>query len=519
MRAFALGAVSALALMLAHPCDTRAQHPAEPPTLRWGADQEGGGPFVYQDEQDPSRVRGFEVDIAAELNKELGRKTEFVQGTWDMLPAMLGRGDIDLVLNGYEYTPERAQQYLASIPYFIYEMGLVVRKNDPFIQNWDDLRKPARGGRRRAIAVLAATGVDEYVTKHFGDTCDILRFDGCTEALHQVESGQVDATAQDLPILDFYITKQQQYAGCKVVGDPVWGGYYVAYARPDDRQLIEGFNNAIRRMDDSGRLREIYEKYNMWNETQLKLPEKWENWDSSLQTATMSKWQVLSLRIIPLIKASGVTVALSVLSMPLAIAIGLIVALIRAWDTPTLGGSARHASPVTSLLRSPSGLYVEIVRGTPLAFQLFVVYFVLPEFGVNIGPFWSGVIGLAINYSAYESEIFRLGLQAIPRGQMEAALSLGMSRGLAVRRIILPQAVRIVIPATANDFIALFKDTAVCSVIAVEELSKQYQMGAKSTGLFIEIAVMASILYLAMSYPLSLLSRWLERRLKRDPLI
>ena len=124
------------------------------------------------------------------------------------------------------------------------------------------------------------------------------------------------------------------------------------------------------------------------------------------------------------------------------------------------------------------------------------------------------MLALAVNYSAYEAEIFRLGLQAIPRGQMEAALSLGMSRFLAVRRIILPQAVRLVIPATANDFIALFKDTAVCSVIAVEELSKQYSMGAKSTGLFLEMAALTSVLYLLMSYPLSLLSRWLERRLK-----
>src|SRR5690348_4568996 len=99
---------------------------------------------------------------------------------------------------------------------------------------------------------------------------------------------------------------------------------------------------------------------------------------------------------------------------------------------------------------------------------------------------------------------------------MEAALALGMPRWLAVRRVILPQAVRIVIPATANDFIALFKDTAVCSVIAVEELSKQYSMGAKSTGLFLEMAIMASLLYLLMSYPLSLLAGWLERTLKRE---
>ncbi len=158
-------------------------------------------------------------------------------------------------------------------------------------------------------------------------------------------------------------------------------------------------------------------------------------------------------------------------------------------------------------------LYVEIVRGTPLAFQLFVVYFVLPEFGVTISAFWSGVLALAVNYSAYEAEIMRLGVQSIPVGQMEAALSLGMSRALAVRRIILPQAVRTVIPATANDFIALYKDTAVCSVIAVEELSKQYSVAAKSTGLFLHMAIVASVLYLAMSWPLSLLASWLERRL------
>lgn len=133
-----------------------------------------------------------------------------------------------------------------------------------------------------------------------------------------------------------------------------------------------------------------------------------------------------------------------------------------------------------------------MVRGTPLAFQLFVVYFVLPEIGLTVSGFWSGVIVLAVNYSAYEAEIFRLGLQAIPHGQMEAALSLGMSRPLALRRILLPQAVRIVIPASANDFIALFKDTADCSVIAVEELSKQYSMGAKSTGPLLEMALRAN---------------------------
>ena len=209
------------------------------------------------------------------------------------------------------------------------------------------------------------------------------------------------------------------------------------------------------------------------------------------------------------------TVLLAFLSMPAAVAIGLAAALIRAWPTRVLGGDGTSATPVGKLARGLTTTYIEIIRGTPLAFQLFVVYFVLPDLGVTISAFWSGVLALAVNYSAYEAEIMRLGIQSVPVGQMEAALSLGMSRVLAVRRIVLPQAIRTVIPATANDFIALYKDTAVCSVIAVEELSKQYSVAAKSTGLYLQMAIMASLLYLAMSYPLSLLAAWLERRLKR----
>ena len=128
-------------------------------------------------------------------------------------------------------------------------------------------------------------------------------------------------------------------------------------------------------------------------------------------------------------------------------------------------------------LRLPLAAYVEVIRGTPLMLQLFVLFYL-----ANLPPYVAGIAGLAINYSAYEAEIYRAGLQAIPAGQMEAALALGMSRRLALRRVIVPQAVRIVIPPVTNDFIALFKDSSVCSVITIVELSKQYQILANSTG-------------------------------------
>src|SRR5262249_25661941 len=128
----------------------------------------------------------------------------------------------------------------------------------------------------------------------------------------------------------------------------------------------------------------------------------------------------------------------------------------------------------------------------------------------------AAIAGLAINYSAYEAEIYRAGLQAIPRGQMEAALALGMSQSLAIRRIILPQAFRIVIPPVTNDFIALFKDTSVCSVITIVELTKRYSILALSTGAIVELAALTALLYMLMSFPLSLFARWSERRLAGD---
>src|SRR5260370_5105136 len=147
--------------------------------------------------------------------------------------------------------------------------------------------------------------------------------------------------------------------------------------------------------------------------------------------------------------------------MPLAMLIGLLVAVARLYGPRWLDW----------LL----GAYVELPRGTPILLQLFVIYYLLPNVHIDLPALWAGVLGLAINYSAYEAENYRAGLLAIPRGQMEAALALGMSTATALRRVIVPQAVRIVIPPVTNDFIALFKDTSGCSVIAVVELTGRYR--------------------------------------------
>ena len=113
--------------------------------------------------------------------------------------------------------------------------------------------------------------------------------------------------------------------------------------------------------------------------------------------------------------------------------------------------------------------YIEVIRGTPLLLQLIYVYYVLPEIGIRLDAFTAGVLALTLNYSAYISEVYRGGIQAIAKGQHDAAAALGMTRALAMRRIILPQAIRIVIPPLGNYFIGLFKDTALCSAVSIQE--------------------------------------------------
>jgi polar amino acid transport system substrate-binding protein len=195
-------------------------------------------------------------------------------------------------------------------------------------------------------------------------------------------------------------------------------------------------------------------------------------------------------------------VFLSVTAMPLAILLGILIAVVRLYGPRVLAW--------------PATLYVEVIRGTPLMLQLFFIFFLLPSVGLNISALPAAIMGLAINYSAYEAEIYRAGLQAVPVGQMEAALTLGMSRGMALRRVVLPQAVRLVMPPVTNDFIALFKDTSVCSVITVVELSKRYNIAVMNNPRdILPLAAVTALLYLGMSYPLSLLSTRMEKRLRR----
>jgi polar amino acid transport system substrate-binding protein len=478
---------------------------AQERSLRWGGDANGGAPYIYGP---PDARTGFEVDLAAYLAAELGRQPRFVNGDWDALPDALGRGDVDVVLNGYEYLPSLEEKYPSTIPYFVYTLRLIARAKDGSISSWEGLR--AAGGKR--VGVLRGSVAHRYMEAKFGDSIKLVPTKEVDETFQLVEAGErLDATVQDSPAAAYFVTGGR-LPGLRVVGEPVAPGYYVILTRKQDGALRERLNDAIRKALRTGKLREIYSKYGLWGPEQERLTEAHA---SPWPPAEAGERELrLTLRGLArsIVRAAGVTVALACGAMPLAILLGILVAVGRLYGP--------------RWLRLPLAAYVEVLRGTPLLLQLYVLFYLVPDVARWTGwqplitlatpdPFVVGLLGLAINYSAYEAEIYRAGLLAIPPGQMEAALALGMRPWTALRRVILPQAVRLVVPPVTNDFIALFKDTSICSSILITELTGLYYQSKWDRGIVLELALVVGALYLLMSYPLSLLARRLERRFRR----
>lgn len=485
--------------------------------LVWCADQEGGGPYVFPRDDNPEQVTGFEVDLAARVAAYLGVQPRFAQGPWDKLADMVRTGKCDVVLNGYEYTPERLDVLEATVPYYVYGLQLLTRKGDPLFRSWDDLGTPHDGVMPR-VGVLTGSSAETTMVDFCGDTrCEVISYDGNTDAMREVETGKLDGTLQDTPIASFYLPS---FPALTPTGAPVGHGWYVMYVAHGETGLRDALNEAIILSIRNGDLESIDKAYGIWDDAQLGLTAiadagRFYGFHRAADVAVVAHetpaenvvrgdarkhgWEIVTTYGPVLVRSAGLTVVLACASFPIAMLVGLLVAIGRLYGP--------------AWARWPLAAYVEFLRGTPLMLQLYFLFFLLPEVGIAIPAFWTGILGLAVNYSAYESEIYRAGLQAVPAGQLEAALSLGMSRAQAVRRILVPQAVRLVIPPVVNDFIALFKDTSVVSVVTLVELTKRFSVLSMSTQATVELMVMTALLYLLMSYPMAVLSRRVERSL------
>jgi polar amino acid transport system substrate-binding protein len=465
---------------------------AKLPPLRWAADAEGGAPYIFKDPQNPDKYRGFEVDLAEQIEKELGRRIEFRQYSFRSLVPGLERGDFDFAMNGLEITPDRRKEILFSRPYYIYTLQLVARAGEKRFASLE-----ACGKAKLLVGTLEDTAAARLLAQ-MGIAKRV--YDSQVEPYLDLELGRIDAVLLDLPIAVYYA---QPNPKLKCVGPRLGKGYYAVGFRKDQRALAAQFDVALDRMFESGQLRRIYEKWGIWNEDQAQLftGEKL----ADVLKESSQRW-TFTVYFPLLLQGAIITVELTLLSMLLAVTIGLPVALSRLYGPAPL--------------RAAATLYVEFFRGIPVLLLLFLIYYSLPgiaarydlPFTLRLPAFAAAILGFGLNYGAYEAEIYRAGIRSIPVGQWEAAASLGMSRPLCFRRIILPQAIRVILPPMTNDLVALFKDTSVVSIIAVEELTKEYQILSKSSMKYLEIGLATAALYLIMSVPLGYLSRYLEKK-------
>lgn len=449
-------------------------------TLRWCADTSGGAPYVFQDAQNPTRLVGFELDVMEALALSLGLTAQLVDIPWDQLVPSLLRGDCDIAFNGLEITPEREQTITFTNPYYVFSEQITIRKGGPRLKNLDDLR-----GRR--VGTLSASLAHTMMSRH--GRIEIVPYPGPVEPYKDLQIGRLDAVLLDVPIAAFYAAGNPQLENLpSLIGE----GFYAGGVRRDSPVLLGKVNNSLNHLWASNEMEKIYVKWNLWNGRQQKLLKKTKNQDEKTNPFSLAKFFPL------LLNGAGITVLVSTLSMLVAVLLGF-----------ALCSGKLYGNKLTRWLCSG---YVEIIRGTPLLIQLYLLYYGLPNLGIQLNAFTAAVLGLGMNYAACESEIYRAGLLSIARGQTEAARSLGMSGWQTLFHVTLPQAVKTILPPSTNDFIALFKDSSLVSIITVVELTKMYSQAATGTFRFLELGLVTAGLYFAMSYPLALLSRRLEEK-------
>ncbi|HYN41399.1 MAG TPA: ABC transporter substrate-binding protein/permease [Thermoanaerobaculia bacterium] len=490
---------------------------AAPPELRWGGDQEGGAPFVEADPDDPSKLRGFDVEIASELGRRMGRVPRFVQVAYSSIDQSVDRGDFEIGFSGVEDTPGRRAALSVTVPYYEFREVLSTRageeKRFPTLASLRGRRVGTLGGTIAFEILLAAE-------KEHGITA--VSYDDDVHPYEDVVKGRLDAVLLDHVLALRALTRTGSLA---IVPGTVATGWYVGVLAKANAKGRDEVDRHLADMMRDGTLARIFTAWGLEDEAQGKLrarvlaaraegavrAEASAAAPGSPSAAAAAAGGSAERRkrtadavkayLPALFRAALVTIALSCLSMALAVSFGAIVATGRIYGPRPL--------------RIVLAAWVEVTRGTPVLLQLFVLYYGLSGF-VRLPAFLAAVIGLGLNYAAYESEIYRGALEAVGKTQLEAARTLGFTEFQVLRLVRGPLAFRLALAPMTNDFVALLKDSSLVSVITVVELTKQTSIFAVNLGSWLVPGLLCGSIYLAMSLPLARLARRLEARWK-DP--
>ena len=386
--------------------------------------QNAGGDFV-----------GIDIDLLKAIAEDQKFDVTIKPLGFDAALQAVQANQVDGVIAGMSITDERKKVFDFSDPYFESGVQMAVLDDNTEIKSYDDL-----AGKRVAVkngtegAKFAESIKDQYgfSTVYFADSASM--FD-------EVRTGNSQAVFEDYPVLQYGIA---QGNGFKTVTPKEKGASYgFAVNKGRNAELLQKFNAGLKALKESGRYDEILETYLGQGATTT---------DNSFFGLLKSTFPIL-------MEGLKMTVILTVVSIAIALALGIVFGLLRVSRS--------------IWLRAIGTTYVDIFRGTPLLVQAFFIYFGIPSaLGFQMSAVTAGIITLSLNAGAYMTEIVRGGIQSVDKGQMEASRSLGIGYLPTMRKVILPQAIRTMIPSYINQFVITLKDTSILSVIGIAELTQ-----------------------------------------------
>jgi His/Glu/Gln/Arg/opine family amino acid ABC transporter permease subunit len=418
------------------------------------------------------RFEGFDIDLGNAVAREMGRRARWVNSAFDGIFAALQSGKFDLVLSAVTITDGRRKSLDFSMPYYTAGQALACRTRGLRIETLAQLDD-------RAVGIQINTTAKEVLRKR--PATRIREYNSIDLALLDLQNGGLDAVMTDSPVLRYML--HRGYDDLSMTGSLFTEEHYGVVARKGSDELVRQVNRALLRLEERGELARLHAK-----------------WFGSgpVGEAARSKAETVRLIAPALGRAALVTLELTLASLALGLPIGLLMALMRLSHRRWLSG--------------PAIVYIEVLRGTPLLVQLFAVYYVLPSLGLHLAQWPAALLAFTVNSSAYVAEIFRAGIRSLDVGQMEAARSLGMTYALAMRLVILPQAVRRVLPPLTNEAIALLKDTSLVSVISLVELTREGQQLTGALAMPMLIWPLVGLCYLVLTLPLTRFAGALEKR-------
>jgi polar amino acid transport system substrate-binding protein len=467
--------------------------------LRWAADPNSNAPYAFYSKG--KNLIGFESEIINAVANRLGRRAEFVENDWNGLIPGLQRGLYDCVIAGIEITPDKAEQVTLSVPYYYTFEQFVGRRGAPAITSLEQLKDRKVGTLDQTAALRILEETPGVIVKSY---------DQELSAYEDIVNGRLFGVLLDYPIAKYYAAPNP---ALELNGPPFGQIAYGIAINKNNGQLKSEIDSALADIIRAGELRNILSRWGLWTNNVAKAfdqPEPPSTQDTEYQAFVASQtslqsfwsrlesyggsWQLLG-------NAALLTLVVSITAMMVAIGFGMLLVICRLF------------APLP--VRWFATTYIEVIRGTPLLIQLLFIFYGLPKVGLQLSPFVASVLGLGLNYAASEAENYRAGLLSVPEGQWQAARALGLTQSKTLRLVIVPQAVRLVLPPLTNDFIALLKDSSLVSALTLLELTGAYNRLATQTFDYFGTGLLVAMIYLLIGLPFVRIARLLERQLRR----